>query len=141
MNESSVLTQILRRYGLLDSEDFLVPPENPAVLALIKRLASLRATVEAGLVLQPAQKLELADIETAKDYYDRVLEDEIQRLTSGEIDEQTPDENEDDTEDEDEDDTEEDQEYEDEDEYESEDFDDDDEEEAPEIIIADRLAK
>lgn len=100
------ITNILKRFGLLDHEEYLVPPEHPNVAKLIQRLVKMRSIVEDGKVLTPEQKAELKDLEAAKDYYDEALEDELEQ-NDEEDDEEEDDVEEDDEEDEDEDDEEE----------------------------------
>lgn len=95
----STITPILRKFGLLDSEDYLVPPEDHHVYDLVQKMVKLRSIIEDGKKLTPIQKADLADMEAAKDYYDEAIEDELNNLEGAEGDE---DEDEDEFEDEEE---------------------------------------
>lgn len=80
MSNMSNITTILKRFGMLDAEDYLVPPENPRVYELVMNIVRLRSIVEEGKQLTPQQKIDLKEMETAKDYYDEALEEELEAL-------------------------------------------------------------
>lgn len=89
----SNITTILKRFGMLDAEDYLVPPENPRVYELVMNIVRLRSIVEEGKQLTPQQKIDLKEMETAKDYYDEALEEELEALrAAGHRDEEDEDE-------------------------------------------------
>jgi len=79
--EELMITKILRKYHLLDDEDYLVSPDSRESMNLVKRLASLREVVESGNVLTPDQELELREIQIAYDYYNDELDEEVVRMT------------------------------------------------------------
>ena len=81
MSSELPITRILKRFKLLDAEEYLLPPEHPNVMRLIKQLVNLRAIVEDGKILTPEQQQEVNDMQTAIDYYDDALDDEVVRLT------------------------------------------------------------
>jgi|JI10StandDraft_1071094.scaffolds.fasta_scaffold02467_20 peptidoglycan hydrolase CwlO-like protein len=88
------ITNILKKFGLLDHEEYLVPPEHPNVAKLIQRLVKMRSIVEEGKMLTPEQKVDLKDLEAAKDYYDEALEDELALHDEDEDDEEELDDDE-----------------------------------------------
>lgn len=90
------ITNILKKFGLLDHEEYLVPPEHPNVTKLIQRLVKMRSIVEEGKMLTPEQKADLKDLEAAKDYYDEALEDELALHDEDEDDEEELDDEEED---------------------------------------------
>lgn len=94
------ITEILKRFGLLDHEEYLVPPEHPNVTKMIQRLVKMRSIVEDGKVLTPQQKADLRDLEAAKDYYDEALDEELELHNEQDDEEEVDDEAEDDDEEE-----------------------------------------
>lgn len=74
------ITSILKKFKLLDADEYLVPPEHITIRQLVRKIASYRNVIGEGKKLSPDQYEELADMETAKDYYDEALEDELDEL-------------------------------------------------------------
>ena len=71
----STLTDALRRYGLIDDEDYLVPPEHPNVDALTRGMAGLLELMADGLKLTPQDNQRLKAMQRAFDYYNEALQD------------------------------------------------------------------
>jgi hypothetical protein len=116
----SDISSILRRFNLLDDEDYLVPPDHPAVKIFIKNVVDTLKQYEEGKIKTPEQQTYLQELIKAKDYYDEVLDEEAAALVgepayvnAEEDDEEDDDYNDNDEDDEDD---EEDAEYEDEEE-------------------------
>lgn len=121
--EELAITRILRKYHLLDDEDYLVSPDCQEALDLVKRLARLQETTEAGGVLTPDQETERQEIQIAFDYYNDELDAEVVRMTGEYVQHE--------------------EECEEEEDYEEEDFDDEDDDDDVEsledkgILVAD----
>lgn len=83
MTEPSITT-ILKKYGLLDEEEYLVHPEHKNVIGLFNKLVKARSLLEDGKVITEQQKIELEHMQIAVDYYDEVLDEEAVRLAEEE---------------------------------------------------------
>jgi hypothetical protein len=84
------LTDALQTYGLLDSEGYLVHPNNPNVKALTKSMFPLLEMQQTGLKLTPQDKMRLMGMQMAFDYYN----EELQALDSSQEVEEDEDEDE-----------------------------------------------
>lgn len=81
MEEETPITRILHKYGLLDDEEYLIPPESEAALEMVKLLARLRHIAENGGRLTDEQKVDLKEVQIAYDYYNEALDEEVVRMT------------------------------------------------------------
>lgn len=94
------LSDALRMYGLLDTDGYLVSPDNPNVANLTRKMASLMELQADGLRLTLEDKQRLKTMHMVFDYYNEALQD----LENDLMDDSEVDEDDDDTEDEDQDD-------------------------------------
>ena len=81
MSEELAITKILRKYKLLDDEDYLVPPDSKHASKLVHHLASLRDIAESAVDLSPEEKIEMHEIQMAFDYYNDALDEELGQMT------------------------------------------------------------
>jgi hypothetical protein len=88
----SDITTVLKKHGLLDAEEYLVPPQNRNVMRLVNKIVKYRTIIGEGKTLTPEEKLDLTEMETAKDYYDDALEEELKNLEGEEDEDQDEDE-------------------------------------------------
>lgn len=72
------IDELLSRFGLLDGEGFLMPPQHPAVERLTQRMVDLMEVQQSGLKLSADTVLELKALQCVFDYYNSVLEDQLE---------------------------------------------------------------
>ena len=72
---TTLLTDALRNYGLIDDQNYLVPPQHPSVDALTRRMAQLLELQADGLKLGPQDLQRLRAMQTAFDYYNEAVAD------------------------------------------------------------------
>lgn len=99
MDASDVLTNALKINGLLDDDNFLLPPDHPNVDLFTKRFFQLAEIQQKGIKLTKQDAMRLKEMQMAFDYYEEALEEEARIIEEGYSDE---DEDDDDDEEEDE---------------------------------------
>lgn len=80
------LTAALKRNGLLDDEDYLLPPEHESVTLFVKRLFQLAEIQQKGIKLTKQDSARLKEMQMVFDYYEEVLEEEANALENSEAD-------------------------------------------------------
>ena len=76
--------QYLRLFGLMDEEGYLIPPDDPKLLAFRHRLFSLMESVQLGLPIGQEQKIRMKMMQIAFDAYNQELQDALSDLETGE---------------------------------------------------------